>query len=43
MHFFGGKLFSCAVPVMMLLMSVLEKQRTNISTDRLGMAPKSAF
>ncbi len=32
--------FSRAVPVMMLLTSVSEKQRTNISTDRSGMAPK---
>ncbi len=32
--------FSCVVPVMMLLTSVSEKQRTNISTDRSGMAPK---
>ncbi len=30
-------------PVMMLLASVSEKQRTNISTDHSGMAPKSAF
>ncbi len=36
----SGNYFSHAVPVMMLLMSVLEKQRTNISTDRFGMAPK---
>ncbi len=35
------KLFcTCGAPVMMLLMSVSEKQRTNISTDRSGMAPK---
>ncbi len=37
----SGNNFSLAV--MMLLTSVSEKQRTNISTDRSGMAPKSAF
>ncbi len=36
----SGNNFSCAVPVMMLLPSVSEKQRTNISTDRSGIAPK---
>ncbi len=35
-----GNYFSRAVPVLMLLTSVSEKQRTNISTDRSGMAPK---
>ncbi len=35
-----GNNFSRVVPVMMLLTSVSEKQRTNISTDRSGMAPK---
>ncbi len=39
----SGNYFSRAVLVMMLLTSVSEKQRTNISTDRSGMAPKSAF
>ncbi len=39
----SGNNFSCVVPVMMLLTSVSEKQRTNISTDRSGIAPKSAF
>ncbi len=43
----SGNYFSCAVPVMMLLSSVLEKQRTNISTDRsdisVNEAPKTAF
>ncbi len=39
----SGNNFACVVPVMMLLTSVSEKQRTNISTDRSGMAPKSAF
>ncbi len=40
----SGNNFSRAVPVMMMLLtSVSEKQRTNISTDRSGMAPKSAF
>ncbi len=33
-------IFSRAVPVMMLLTSVSEKQRTNISTDCSGMEPK---
>ncbi len=32
--------FAHVVPVIMLLTSVSEKQRTNISTDRSGMAPK---
>ncbi len=36
----SGNNFSRVVPVMMLLTSVSEKQRTNISTDRSGMAPK---
>ncbi len=36
----SGNYFSRVVPVMMLLASVSEKQRTNISTDRSGMAPK---
>ncbi len=31
---------SRVVPMMMLLTSVSEKQRANISTDRSGMAPK---
>ncbi len=39
----SGNNFSRAVLVMMLLTSVSEKQRTNISTNHLGMAPKSAF
>ncbi len=39
----SGNNFSRAVPVMMLLTSVSEKQRTNISTDHSDMAPKSAF
>ncbi len=39
----SGNYFSRVVPVMMLLTSVSEKQRTDISTDRSGMAPKSAF
>ncbi len=34
----SGNYFACVV--MMLLTSVSEKQRTNISTDRSGMAPK---
>ncbi len=34
---------SRVVPMMMLLTSVSEKQRANISTDRSGMAPISAF
>ncbi len=38
----SGNYFARVVPVM-LLTSVLEKQRTDISTDRSGMAPKSAF
>ncbi len=36
----SGNYFACVVPVMMPLTSISEKQRTNISTDRLGMAPK---
>ncbi len=36
----SGNYFARAVPVMMLLTSVSEKQRTNISTDCSGMAPK---
>ncbi len=36
----SGNYFAHVVPVMMLLTSVSEKQRTNISTDRSGMAPK---
>ncbi len=36
----SGNYFSCAVPVMMRLTSNSEKKRTNISTDRSGMAPK---
>ncbi len=36
----SGNYFASVVPVMMLLTSVSEKQRTNISTDRSGMAPK---
>ncbi len=36
----SGNYWSRVVPVMMLLTSVSEKQRTNISTDRSGMAPK---
>ncbi len=39
----SGNYFARVVLVMMLLTSVSEKQRTNISTDRSGMAPKSAF
>ncbi len=34
----SGNYFSCAA--MMLLTSVSKKKRTNISTDRSGMAPK---
>ncbi len=34
-----GKLF-CTCGVVMMLSSILEKQRTNISTNRSGMAPK---
>ncbi len=36
----SGNYFACVVPVMILLTSVSEKQRANISTDRSGMAPK---
>ncbi len=36
----SGNYFAHVVPVMMLLTSVSEKQRTNISTDRSGMALK---
>ncbi len=36
----SGNYFARVVPLMMLLTSVSEKQRTNISTDRSGMAPK---
>ncbi len=36
----SGNYFARVVPVMMLLLSVSEKQRTNISTDCSGMAPK---
>ncbi len=36
----SGNYFARVVPVMMLLISVSEKQRTNISTDCSGMAPK---
>ncbi len=36
----SGNNFARVVPVMMLLTSVSEKQRTYISTDRSGMAPK---
>ncbi len=36
----SGNYFSRAVPVMMLVMFVSEKQRTNILIDRSGMAPK---
>ncbi len=36
----SGNYFSRAVPVMMLLTSVSEKQRTNVLTNRSGMAPK---
>ncbi len=36
----SGNYFSHAVLVMMLLTSVSEKQRTNISTDRSGMVTK---
>ncbi len=39
----SGNYFARVVPVVMLLTSVSEKQRTNISTDRSGMAPKPAF
>ncbi len=39
----SGNYFARVVPVMMLLASISEKQRSNISTDRSGMAPKSAF
>ncbi len=46
----SGNYFSCASSsssVMMLLSSILEKQRTNISTDRsdisVNEAPKTAF
>ncbi len=38
----SGNHFSRVVLVMMLFKSK-EKQMTNISTDRSGMAPKSAF
>ncbi len=36
----SGNYFSRAVAVMMLLTFVSENQRTNISIDRSGMAPK---
>ncbi len=36
----SGNYFAHVVLVIMLLTSVPEKQRTNISTDRSGMAPK---
>ncbi len=36
----SGNYFARVVLVMMLLTSISEKQRSNISTDRLGMAPK---
>ncbi len=36
----SGNYFALLVPVMMLLTSVSDKQRTNISTDCSGMAPK---
>ncbi len=36
----SGNYFVCVVPVMMLLTSVSEKKRINISTDCLAMAPK---
>ncbi len=36
----SGNYFSRAVPVMMLVTFVSEKQRTNILIDRSGMAPK---
>ncbi len=36
----SGDYFARVVPVVMLLTSVSEQQRTNISTDRSGMAPK---
>ncbi len=36
----SGNYFARVVPVMMLLASISEKQRSNISTDRSGMAPK---
>ncbi len=39
----SGNIFSRAVSMMMLLTSVSKKQKTNISTDRSGMASKSAF
>ncbi len=39
----SGNNFSHAVPVMMLLTFVSEKQRTNILIDRSGMAPQSVF
>jgi len=38
-----GNYFSRAVPVMMILTSFSENQRTNILIYRSGMAPKSAF
>ncbi len=39
MHFLSQEFFFArVVPVMMLLTSVSEKQRTNISTDRSGMS-----
>ncbi len=36
----SGNYFALLVPVMMLLTSVSDKQRTNISTDCSVMAPK---
>jgi len=36
----SGNYFARVVPVMMMLTFVSEKQGTNISTDRSGMAPK---
>ncbi len=36
----SGNYFARVVPVRMFLTSVSEKQRTNISTDRSGMASK---
>ncbi len=39
----SGNYFARVVPVMMLLTSVSEKQRTHISTDHSGEAPKSVF
>ncbi len=36
----SGNYFARVVPVMMLLTSVSEKQRINISTDHSGLAPK---